>query len=94
VGFVQRDYPNGTRGDDVTKPLYGHALTALDFLAGYGGRTTFFGGRRLGWRVQLNIRNLLNDHDVEQIRTSAIGGALDLGRTEPRQVVLSTTFTF
>jgi hypothetical protein len=94
IGFLQRPFPNGTTGDDVTKPIFGHDQTAVDVLIGYGGRTPIFAGRRVGWRVQLNVRNLLDDHDIEPLRSSVTGGALDWGRVEPRQVVLSTTFTF
>lgn len=93
IGFVQRLYPDGSTGDDVTKPIYGFDQTAVDLLLGYGGRTAIFGGRRLGWRVQLNIRNVLDDDDIEPLRASYIGGGLDWGRVEPRQIILSTTFS-
>jgi hypothetical protein len=46
------------------------------------------------WRVQLNVRNVLNDDDIEPLRASFIGGGLDWGRVEPRQAILSTTFSF
>jgi hypothetical protein len=94
IGFVQRPFPNGTTGDDVTKPIFGYDQPAVDVLLGYGGRTALFGGRRIGWRVQLNVRNLLDEHDIEPLRSSVTGGVLDWGRVEPRQAVLTTTFTF
>ncbi|HUR56278.1 MAG TPA: hypothetical protein VM029_01110 [Opitutaceae bacterium] len=94
IGFLQRAYPDGSTGDDVTKPIFGKDQMSVDVLAGYGGRTQLFGGRPLGWRVQLNVRNLLDDHDVEPLRASLDGGVLDWGRVEPRQIILSTTFTF
>ncbi len=55
---------------------------------------TAFAGRTLGWRVQLNVRNLLDDDDIEPLRASLAGGGLDWGRVEPRQIVLSTTLAF
>ena len=61
---------------------------------GYGGRTIALGGHKLGWRVQLNVRNLLNDHDLEPIRSNLAGGVLDWGRVEPRQIILNTTLAF
>jgi iron complex outermembrane receptor protein len=94
IGFEQRAFPGGTTGDDVTRPIFGHAQTAIDVLLGYDGRSKFFAGRTLGWRVQLNVRNALNDDDIEPLRASLAGGGLDWGRVEPRQVVLSTTLTF
>ena len=94
IGFQQRPFPGGTTGDDVTKPIFGPAQFALDLLLGYGGKTTVLGGRKLDWRVQLNVRNLLDADDLEPIRTNLGGGVLDWGRGTPRQIVLNTTFTF
>jgi hypothetical protein len=94
IGFVQREYPGGSTGDDVTKPIFGHSQTAVDLLLGYGGRTKFFGGRPLGWRVQLNVRNLLDYDEIEPLRASFQGGVLDWGRVDPMQMVLSTSLTF
>ena len=94
LGFQQRVFPGGTTGDDVTKPIFGSAQFALDLLLGYGGKTTVLGGHKLGWRVQLNIRNVLDDDDLEPVRTNLGGGVLDWARGTPRQIVLNTTFTF
>jgi len=66
----------------------------VDLLIGYGGRTKFLGGRPLNWRVQLNVRNLLDQNDIEPLRSSLDGGVLDWGRVDPQQIVLSTSFTF
>jgi iron complex outermembrane recepter protein len=95
TGYYQRLFPNGTMGDDVTRPIGGKSQTAVDLLMGYGGRTKFFGGRGIGWRVQLNVRNLLDEHDIEPIRSNRVTGAgLEYGRVEPRQIIGTTTFTF
>jgi iron complex outermembrane receptor protein len=94
IGFVQRPYPDGTTGDDVTKPLFGKAQTFVDLLAGYGGKTKFFGGRQIGWRLQLNIRNLLEDNKIEPVRSDRDSNVLEWGRIEPRQIVLNASFTF
>jgi len=94
LGFQQRVFPGGAAGDDVTKPIFGPAQFALDLLLGYGGKTTVLGGHKLGWRVQLNIRNVLGDDDLEPVRTNLGGGVLDWARGTPRQIVLNTTFTF
>lgn len=94
IGFVQRAYPDGSTGDDVTKPIPGHSQTAVDLLLGYGGRTKFLGGRSIGWRVQLNVRNAFDRGGIEPIRAANDGGVLDWGRVEPRQAILTTSFTF
>ena len=94
LGLQQRLFPDGSSGDDVTKPIFGPAQFALDLLLGYGGKTQVFGGHKVGWRVQLNVRNLLNNDDLEPIRTNLGGGVLDWARGVPRQISLSTTFTF
>ncbi len=96
TGYFQRVYPNGASGDDVTRPIGGNSLTFVDLLLGYGGRTRPIAGRPLGWRVQLNVRNLLDFDDLEILRSTYMDGGrgLHYGRIEGRQVVLSTTFTF
>ena len=95
TGYYQRVFPNGQMGDDVTRPIPGVGQTFVDLLLGYGGRTKFFGGRRIGWRVQLNIRNVLDNDDIEPIRShNYTAEGLHWGRVEPRQFILTTSFTF
>jgi hypothetical protein len=98
IGFVQKPFPtvsdpNGLV-DDVTKPIFGSDQLFVDVLAGYGGRTKLFGGRTLGWRVQLNVRNLFEPEQFEPIRVRNDGAILHWGRVEQRQIILNTTFTF
>lgn len=96
TGYFQRVYPNGEVGDDVTRPIGGNALTFVDLLLGYGGRTRLVAGRPIAWRVQLNVRNLLDRDDLEILRSTYMDGGrgLHYGRVEGRQAILSTTFTF
>lgn len=98
VGYLQKPFPtaadpNGTV-DDVTNPIWGPETMFVDFLAGYGGRTKFFGGKTIGWRVQLNVRNLFEPDEVEPIRTRNDGRTLQYARVEPRTIILNTSFTF
>jgi outer membrane receptor protein involved in Fe transport len=98
VGYVQKPFPtaadpNGTV-DDVTNALAGPETMFVDFLAGYGGRTKIFGGKAIGWRVQLNVRNLFEPDGREPIRTRNDGLILQYARVEPRQIILNTSFTF
>jgi iron complex outermembrane recepter protein len=98
VGYIQKPFPtaadpNGTV-DDVTHPLEGPETMFVDLLARYGGRTKLFGSKTIGWSVQLNVRNLFEPDDVEPIRTRNDGATLQWARVEPRQIILSTSFTF
>ena len=98
IGFGQKPFPTASERDgtidDLTKPRFGQAQTFVDLLAGYGGRAKIFGGKSIGWRVQLNVRNLFEPEDVEAIRVRNDGAMLQWGRVEPRQIILNTTFTF
>lgn len=96
TGYFQRVFPNGETGDDVTRPIGGNSLTFVDLLMGYGGRTRLFGGQPIGWRLQLNVRNLLDRDDLEILRSTYMDGGrgLHYGRVEPRQISLTSTFTF
>ncbi|MEO6243841.1 MAG: hypothetical protein ABIQ12_00280, partial [Opitutaceae bacterium] len=94
IGLKQTIYPDGTRGDDVTQPIFGPARIAVDALVGYSAKSMWVAGHKVGWKVQLNVRNLLDEHPLEELRANLGGGVLDWGRTEPRQMVLSTTFAF
>ncbi len=94
IGLQQRAFPGGGTGDDVTKPIFGPSQFFVDVLLGYALRPRMVAGHKIGWRVQLNVRNLLDNDDLEPIRASLGGGVLDWGRTPPRQIILNTTFTF
>jgi hypothetical protein len=96
TGYFQRTYPDGSTGDDVTRPIGGNSLTFVDLLAGYGGRARLFGSRPMGWRIQLNIRNLLDRDDLEILRSTYMDGGrgLQYGRVEPRQIALTSTFSY
>lgn len=96
TGYFQRTFPDGRVGDDVTRPIPGEEQLFFDLVMGYGGRTKLFGGRPIGWRLQLNVRNLLDDDDIEPLRSTYMDGGRGLhwGRVEPRQVVLTSSFTF
>lgn len=94
VGFVQIPYPDGTMGDDISQPIYGNELFSIDLLVGYSGRLRVWSGERIGWRVQLNVRNVLDEHDPDALRGRLDGGIRHWGRVDPRQFILNTSFTF
>jgi iron complex outermembrane recepter protein len=94
IGFEQRPFPTGGNGDDVTKPIFGDAQTFVDLLAGYGSRAKIFGGHPINWRVQVNVRNLLEPKKYEPVRSSWTGSVLEWARVEPRSVTMNVTFTY
>ena len=60
----------------------------------YQHRGSFF-GRNVRASFQLNVRNLLDDHDIEIRRQKTDGITLDrFVFTDPREVTLSTTLRF
>lgn len=83
--------PNSATIDDQNNPIMGGSTTTCDLFAGYGRR--LFQGK-VQWRVQLNIRNALdNDRPMlQRALTTGEGGIYVM--TAPRAFVLSNTFTF
>ena len=60
---------------DLEKAYKGQTETYLDLLAAYRGKMKAFGG--FNCRLQVNLRNALNDHDpvpVAALTTGAISG--------------------
>lgn len=76
---------------DASRPYWGGALTSFDAFAGYNRR--IFGGK-VGWRVQLNVRNVLNNVDLLVQRTSTDGVGVNFTPQEPRSFILTNTFSF
>ena len=61
VGYGVKTSAGGATVLDLDRTYKGKAEKYIDFLAGYRGKLRAFGG--YNYRVQLNIRNLLNEHD-------------------------------
>lgn len=77
--------------DDQNNPIMGGSLTTCDFFVGYGRK--FWKGK-VQWRVQLNVRNVLdNDNPIVQRALTTGAGAIYV-MPEPRTFILSNTFTF
>jgi outer membrane receptor protein involved in Fe transport len=67
---------------------WGRAETYVDFTAGYRGRLKGFGGAQ--YRVQLNVRNLLNENDPIPVGALTTGMVSRLATIDSRVIV--TTF--
>ena len=74
--------------------VYGDDSIRFDGMLRYQHRGSFF-GRNVRASFQLNVRNLLDDHDIEIRRQKTDGITLDrFVFTDPREVTLSTTLRF
>ncbi len=82
-------------GVGVNGPVrYGNDSLRFDGMLRYQARGAFF-GRNVRATFQLNVKNLLDDHDIEVRRHKTDGITLDrFVFTEPREITLSTTLRF
>lgn len=75
---------------DLTRPIRGGALTSCDLLLGYSRRLT----KGIGWRVQLNVRNVLDRDDPLVQRALTDGTGAIYTAQQPRLFILTNTFSF
>lgn len=72
-------------------PIEGDVLSETELFLGYSRKL----GRRVTWRVQLNVRNILDDQDpLEQRANIAEGFTTVYPVPEPRSFILTNTFSF
>lgn len=72
-------------------PITGEVLAETELFLGYSRRL----GRNVNWRVQLNIRNLLDDQDPMTQRANIAAGFVTVYAVpEPRSFILVNTFSF
>jgi iron complex outermembrane receptor protein len=76
---------------DLSKPISGRALNEFDGFIGYSRRIF---QNKVGWRVQVNIRNLLDDVDRRGQGTTSAGDIAVFTIPEKRTFILTNTFTF
>lgn len=78
-----------------TKVLHRDARsqTFVDLVAAYR-RPLKLGSHKLGWRVQVNVRNVFNYDELEVARSDYEGRPYEFLRVSPRQVSITTTVTF
>jgi len=79
--------------DNANRPLRLDAHSFVSGVVGYG-RPLRFHGRTYGWKVQLNIDNLLNRNDLILDKTNAVGEVLRAEIAPPRTVSLTNRITF
>ena len=72
-------------------PIEGRTISETELFLGYTRRL----GRRVNWRVQLNVRNLFDDQDPMAQRANITSGFVTVYAVpEPRSFILTNTFTF
>ncbi len=72
-------------------PLKGEIVSETELFLGYSRRL----GQRVNWRVQLNVRNLLDDQDPLEQRANITAGFTTVYTVpEPRSFILTNTFSF
>jgi outer membrane receptor protein involved in Fe transport len=100
VGFrqitVPNDYPElGIGGTvqvaDINHPYQGNPTTALDGFAGYSCKLL---RGKIGWRVQLNVRNLFDDDSLLIRDVYSDGSPRQINVAKPRLFILTNTFSY
>lgn len=75
----------------LNSPIYGDPLKEVEMFLGYGRKL----GRKVTWRMQLNIRNLFDDQDpLAQRANLAAGFVTNYNVPNPRSFILTNSFSF
>lgn len=83
-----------TSTDPATRqPIRSGSHTLADLNVGYRSRATFF-SRNIGWSVQVNANNVLNNDDLIPQTAAPDGSLLNYRFQTPREWYLTTTFNF
>jgi hypothetical protein len=92
IGYGITTNSAGTTLLDLDKAYKGEEEFYVDAILGYRGRLKAWGG--VNYRLQLNIRNLLNDDDPTPIQTWTTGEVVKLATVEPRVIVFTFAVNF
>ena len=92
IGYGVKTGSNGTVGLDLDKVYEGKSENYVDLFVGYRGRMKPFGG--INYRVQLNVRNLLNENDPIPIGALTTGAVSRIATVDPRTTVLTFAVDF
>lgn len=88
--FVYPGAPAQITVPSIKAPLFGRDISEAEAFVGYSHRL----GRRVDWRVQLNVRNLFDDGRLIGQRANTAGALTVFALPEPRSFILTNTFTF
>jgi hypothetical protein len=90
IGYGLKTNAQGVELLDVTKVYKGRSEMPVDLTVGYRGRTRFLNG--IGYTLQLNIRNALNQDSPVPITAFTNGEVARIATVEPRLFVLTCGF--
>lgn len=77
---------------DIGQPFEGETEFYLDAILGYRGKLKWFGG--FNYRLQLNVRNVLNEDDVIPVHALTTGEMAKYATVEPRVAVVTFSVNF
>jgi len=92
LGYGAQVLPSGLLAFDLESPIEGTEEFITDLGLRYRGKLRFFDG--MNYRVQLNVRNLLDDTDLVPVKTLTNGQYVSFSRVEPRVYQLTVGFEF
>ena len=90
LGYGLKALPDGTPSFDLDKKLEGKSELFTDLGVNYRGTAKYFGGVK--YRVQLNVRNLLEPERLVPNRVLSSGQYVAWARVEPRLFVFTVGF--
>lgn len=92
IGYGVTTNSSGKTVLDLDQPFKGKEELYFDAILGYRGRMKAFGG--VSYRLQLNIRNLLDDDDPVSVARLTTGAVAKLATVEPRVIVATFAVDF
>ena len=92
IGYGTSRSDTGTIVLDLDRAYKGKEEFYVDAILGYRGKMKAFGG--FNYRVQLNVRNVLNDDDPIPVQTWTTGEVVKLATVEPRVFVFTFAVNF
>jgi hypothetical protein len=85
VGYGTQPGPTGIPELDLDQQFRGKEEIYVDAILGYRGRLKAFGG--LNYRLQLNVRNVLDENDTIPVTMTTTGQVVRIATVEPRVFV-------
>ena len=92
IGYGVKTSAGGTVVLDLDKAYYGKTESYLDLFAAYRGKMAAFGG--FNYRLQLNIRNALNENDPIPVGALTTGAISRLATVDSRTTMLTFAVEF
>jgi hypothetical protein len=92
IGYGTSVSSSGSVILDLDKTYKGKEEFYVDGFLGYRGKMKYFGG--FNYRLQLNVRNVLDEHDPVPVQAWTTGEVVRLATVEPRVYVLSLAVDF